>query len=215
MRHNIRQGRYGGGTNLDAFTIVEVEEPPFMVTNDKFYNSIIGAFGEDYMLKKPLLLTRQQGAFCWIVTSNDVACMGDRIFMKFSINGEEQIIKYTNTAPYMVNLFYPNDKGKPFTNFFNEKVQFGNSAPTEQILTFKQGIEYIDIILLIEILHWLDFIDVGDDNVSRRLRFSLTGLPGLVFCLSILLPSDKKIEIDNLLFDNETVTFGIETASIQ
>lgn len=93
----VGQGGTGGGTSIEAFTIVDVEEPPFQVTNGNFYNSIAKVVDfESGMLTKPLLLRGAGGAYCWIIKQEDFAMGVDSFFMRFldpMIFGQ-QIVKY-------------------------------------------------------------------------------------------------------------------------
>ena len=209
-------GTGGGGTNIEAFTIVDIEEPPFGVTNGNFYKSIAKVVDfETGMLAKPLLLRGLGGAFCWIINQEDVFMVQGTIYMRFSDQtiGAKQITKYTETAPFMVSFITGTGRTSPITDWFNEKIDLGTTKT--QVLTLKQGIDEADIEVIVELAKWVTFIEIADLGVVKRLQLTQRGTLGTMFTNSFVDTSQKTIGMTAVVFDQDGITLGNYVSAIQ
>lgn len=210
------KGETGGGTSIEAFTIVDIEEPPFQVTNGNFYKSIAKVVDfEGGILPKPLLLRGAGGAYCWIIKQEDFAIGVDSFFMRFldPMFGGKQIVKYTKTAPFMVSFFSGLGNRTAITNWFNEKIDLGTTKT--QVLTLKQGIDESDIEIIVELLNWVTFIEIEDAGVIRRLPLMQKGILGIIFALSIINTSQKTIQMTAVVFGKDGITLENSVSTIQ
>ena len=208
----VIQGGGSGGTSIEAFTIVDVEEPPFAVKSEKFFNSLKTALGGFNFPTKPLLLKYE--TFYFLVLQENVFALEDAIYIKMFGGLGESVLKYTPTSPFMVTLLNTNDRGNSRTDWFNETINFGSTEV--QSLTLKSGIEMQDIDLICTTFNWVDCIEIGSSDDLRRLKLDRTGTFGILFSLPILNATDKQLETNALLIEkNGSIEFSILKSTIQ
>ena len=207
----VGQGGTGGGTSIEAFTIVNVEESPFELTNDKFYNSIKQVVSSMPIPAKPLIIKYQD--FYLLISQENFQSVGEAMYVRMTSTLGWAIVKYIPTSPFVIPLLATNDKNYSYTDWFNEQFNF-NEVGSKKI-TLKQGITANDIYLIVNVFGRLDYVEIQGVLETRRLYLTKKSSDGYTFKNSVILPKEKRMRVSTLSFEGEDIIFNTEEATFQ